>query len=229
VVKIIIIALDPPPNVDEVEWIENRFYELNGLVSGFKIGLPAVLRNGLESYKRIFKDYKGLLIADFKLADIGDIMSMSAEIIKSYGFNAMIAHSFVGYSNAIDKLSKKAKDLGLKLILVVSMSHEGSKEYIDGHLNDFLQIAVKANAWGVVAPATRVDVIRNVRSKVGKDIKILSPGVGAQGADFGSAICNGADYEIIGRSITGAENIKEKATQIIKTIEERVKICRGLQ
>ncbi|KQM11241.1 orotidine 5'-phosphate decarboxylase, partial [Methanomassiliicoccales archaeon RumEn M1] len=50
------------------------------------------------------------------------------------------------------------------------------------------------------------------------DLLILSPGVGAQGGSASSAIANGADHVIVGRSIYGAERPREAAEAIAREI-----------
>jgi orotidine-5'-phosphate decarboxylase len=221
------VALDPPPNVDTRLWISQRFEVLKDVAQGFKIGLPAILARGVKDIAGIFKDYEGLLIADLKLADIGDIMATVAKMLKNYGFNAVIAHSFVGVDQGLEVLAKVCEDEDLKLVLVVSMSHRGSQEFIDKHLDEFLEIARSIKSWGVVAPATRPEVIKYVRSRLGVDMKILAPGVGAQGAMPGDAICAGADYEIVGRAITYSSRPRETALNIVKEQKEKVIKCRG--
>ncbi|ADM28201.1 orotidine 5'-phosphate decarboxylase [Ignisphaera aggregans DSM 17230] len=224
----IIVALDPPLFVDPYEWIYTRYIQLRDVVEGFKVGLPAIIRLGVEKISTIFRDYNKFLIADLKLADIGDIMSLSIEILATYGFNAVIAHGFVGIEQALDIASKHCKDLGIKLILVVSMSHDGSREFIDKHLDELIDIAKKIESWGVVAPATRPEIIKRIRMRYSStELKILSPGVGVQGAEPGIALCNGADYEIIGRAITLSSNIRESALRIKEEQSYRVRQCLG--
>jgi len=208
-------------------WIVQRFEALKDIVQGFKIGLPAVIARGLEDIAKIFKSYEGLLIADLKLADIGDVMAITAKYLKNYGFNTIIAHSFVGVKQGLDVLAKVCEEEGLRLVLVVSMSHDGSREFLDKHLDEFIEIAKGIKSWGVVAPATRSQVIKFVRSRVGSGMRILSPGVGVQGAMPGDAICAGADYEIVGRIITHSRTPRETALNILREQREKVIKCRG--
>ena len=226
----LIVALDPPTESNAFEWINARFGLLKDVVSGFKIGLPALLRLGIDRIRDIVKPYsdKGLLlIADLKLADIGFVMKLSAEVVSYAGFNAVIAHSFVGVEGALEILAQRCRELGLKLITVVSMSHPAASKMFDPMLEQLIDIARRVNAWGIVVPATRPDIIKKARQLVGSGIKILAPGVGAQGAAPGVAICSGADYEIVGRSITYSEDPYRAALQILNEQRERVAQCRG--
>ena len=45
-------------------------------------------------------------IADFKLADIGYVMSSVTKILSEAGFKGTIAHAFVGGKGALDELSR---------------------------------------------------------------------------------------------------------------------------
>ncbi|MEM0153354.1 MAG: orotidine 5'-phosphate decarboxylase / HUMPS family protein [Ignisphaera sp.] len=221
-----VVALDPSSNISNVyKWMLDRVTALSDVVQGFKVGLPAIIRLGISDIGRIFKNYSGLLIADLKMADIGDIMALSTEMLHENGFNAVIAHSFIGYSQALEVLSAKCLELNMKLITIVSMSHQGSTEYIDKHIDEFLDIARRVRSWGVIAPATRPEILRYVRKNLEKNIKILSPGIGVQGMEPGMALCNGADYEIVGRIITYSQNFREAAFNVIESQKKKVIEC----
>ncbi|MEM4005536.1 MAG: orotidine-5'-phosphate decarboxylase [Desulfurococcaceae archaeon] len=223
----LIVALDPPFS-SSIEGVgEEIVNSLNPVVSGFKIGLPYIFEYGLEKTRRLRQYTDKELIADLKLADIGHIMSMIVNKLAENGFDSVIAHGFVGVKGALSELKSTCDRLGLKLILVVSMSHPGSMEYIDRHLNELVNNAIELNVHGVVAPATRPSIIRKVREMIGEKIKIYSPGIGVQGAEPGDALCAGADYEIIGRAITNSSNPYEAAIMIKNKQDNRVRSCRG--
>ncbi|ADL19377.1 Orotidine 5'-phosphate decarboxylase [Acidilobus saccharovorans 345-15] len=221
----IIVAIDGPV-LGSCQGLVKIMTDLGDEVVGFKVGIPFIIQCGLESLAAARSRIRnGLLIADLKLADIGDIMVRVVSLVKDY-VDAVIAHSFVGYKGALDKVSEKLKEWNIKLILVASMSHEGSRELYDRNLDSIMDVVKKANPWGVVAPATRPDIISLVRNALGADVKILAPGVGTQGARPGDAICAGADYEIIGRSITESPDPKKAVELIALEQEEALMRCR---
>jgi len=185
------------------------------------------LRTGVHRLRDLLSASSKPLIADLKLADIGDIMTYVVEALADAGVSAVISHAFVGRRGALDVLVRKSEELGVKPILVVSMSHPGSTEFIDKHLSEFVNLALELRVWGVVAPATRGEVISRVRELAGKELKIFSPGIGAQGAEPGSAICYGADYEIVGRAVTNSPNPREALERIVYEQERRVRECRS--
>ncbi|MEM0371359.1 MAG: orotidine-5'-phosphate decarboxylase, partial [Ignisphaera sp.] len=64
----LIVALDPPLNVDAEKWVTQRYEALRDIVKGFKIGLPAIVKHGTNWLSKLFGVYDGLAIADLKLA-----------------------------------------------------------------------------------------------------------------------------------------------------------------
>jgi len=76
------------------------------------------------------------------------------------------------------------------------------------------RLAAEVGAAGVVAPATRPDRIRQIRSIIGERI-IISPGVGAQGGSAATALQAGANYLIVGRSVYEAEDPVLSAKRLI--------------
>ena len=208
----LIIALDRIADPGLVE-------KLCGIADGIKVGLPAVLRGGLEWAYSIASKCSGLKIIDFKLADIAPVMVSIVDEFARY-YNAFIAHSFIGVDGGLGELKRHLDTIGAKLILVASMSHRGSMEVYDAARHYIYNVIDAVKPWGLVAPATRPSVIHEFRERF-SSMKILSPGVGAQGAKPGSAICSGADYEIIGRLIMDSSDPVSTAG-MVKGIHSRV-------
>jgi orotidine-5'-phosphate decarboxylase len=88
-------------------------------------------------------------------------------------------------------------------------SGEKTLQYIS-----FAKKALKWNADGVVVGATYPEKIREIHEILSEKIPIYSPGIGAQGGKIESALKAGAQYLIVGRTITLSENPAETARQI---------------
>ncbi|MEM1623457.1 MAG: orotidine-5'-phosphate decarboxylase [Sulfolobales archaeon] len=221
----VILALDSLPDAcRELECLG----KLISMFDGVKVGLPLLLREGTKLLRDIAKlaQRAGVLgVADFKLADIGDIMSSSLEAIAELSYSVAIVHAFVGVRGGLEVLVDKASKLGVNVALLISMSHEGSKEFYDKHFNEFLKMARELGVWGVVVPATKPHLISEARTVLGNSAKILSPGVGVQGAKYGTAICHGANYEIVGRSVVRAPDPFRVAGEVISEVEKEVRAC----
>ncbi|BAN90945.1 orotidine 5'-phosphate decarboxylase / HUMPS family protein [Aeropyrum camini] len=220
-VKRVIVALDPA--------VEGDVEKLLGIArlacregAGIKVGLPMLALGGSEAVSEAARlcSGGGLRVLDLKLADIGYVMRLAVESL-ARGFDAAIAHAFIGSEGALEELKGALEGMGVRLVLVLSMSHQGSAEVIDPCLDRLISVATRVRPWGVVAPATRPGVIARVRSAMPRTV-IMSPGVGAQGGRPGDAIClGGADYEIVGRVVTRSPDPVSALRSVAGSIAER--------
>jgi orotidine-5'-phosphate decarboxylase len=98
------------------------------------------------------------------------------------------------------------------------MSHPGAEEFIQPATDKLIELANELEPFGVIAPATRPERVSYIRSKLKPGIKILTPGVGAQGGRADEVLKAGADYVIVGRSIYASENPREAARNLHQEI-----------
>lgn len=224
----LIVALDPPFGPSGEYRVLKIVEDTCDIVSGYKVGLPLLLVEGpsiVRAVKKKCEEKK--LVADLKLADIGAVMSFVARVLRELGADAIIAHSFTGVKGALDELVQAARSSGLDTILVASMSHEGSAEFVDKHFEEFVSVALQLGVHGVVVGATKPWLIKRARELSGERLAIYSPGIGAQGAKPGDALCAGANYEIVGRLITKASEPRTAAYSVVQAQLSRVGECRG--
>ena len=173
-----------------------------------KVNWPLIIGSGLGIVTEL-KQVTGLpIIADLKLADIPNTNRLIAGKVFDAGADCIIAHGFVGRDSV-----KAVMELG-EAIIVVEMSHPGAKEFIQPATDGLIELANELGPFGVIAPATRPERVAYIRSKLKPEIKILTPGVGAQGGSAGEVLKAGADYVIVGRSIYGSENPREAARRL---------------
>ncbi|MEM2875235.1 MAG: orotidine 5'-phosphate decarboxylase / HUMPS family protein [Candidatus Hadarchaeales archaeon] len=202
-----------------VDRIIETLAELEELVAGVKIGVPAIFALGLDSVESIIRSFEGryLFICDSKMADIGHVNRLAGEQIFGAGFDALIVHAAVGRKDGIDQVVDLAAKMGKGVLGLCAMSHPGASEHLNRHVGELLAIAESSGVDGFVLPATFPELIRMARAKYPARL-ILSPGVGTQGAPFGSAVSAGADFEIIGRSITQDPHPARKAREIAEAM-----------
>jgi orotidine-5'-phosphate decarboxylase len=200
--------------IDDAQFYDKEFlYKLSPYVVGIKIGLTCLIDSFNKSAKinrEVNNDF--FIIADLKVADVPHICEKLANLAKNLHFDAIIAHSFIG------ETSLRAIKNIIPTLAVVTMSVHDSYKY-DENVDYFVEISNKLNLSGIIAPATKPEILKKVR-KITK-LKIFSPGIGAQGMDYGYAIKNGADYEIVGRSILYANNPVLEAKKAIAAYEGR--------
>ncbi|UCE73090.1 MAG: orotidine-5'-phosphate decarboxylase [Methanomassiliicoccales archaeon] len=204
----LILALDVAEEQKALQISES----VGDIVAAIKVGYPLVLACGLDVVTRISKLSE--VICDFKVADIPNVNRLIVENAIRKGASGIICHGFVGR----DSIAACVKAAGGKdVFVVVEMSHPGGVEFYQPTTERFAKLAVEVGASGVIAPATRPERIKYIRGLVG-ELKILTPGVGAQGGSAQQAMEAGADYVIVGRSIYQADDPRSVAENITEEI-----------
>ena len=198
----IILALDIEAKEKALEVAE----EVKDYVKAFKVGYPLILGNGMGIVDEIASF--GEVIVDLKIADIPDVSKNIAKIATSHGARGIIVHGFVG-RDVVRDVRRESKDL----YVVAEMSHPGNAEFISGVSEKIALMAKEEGADGIVAPATHPERIKALKEVSG--LKVLSPGVGTQGGSYKDAIESGADYLIIGRSITMSSSPTQKIKELL--------------
>lgn len=189
--RALVIAHDCAPHLDAI-----------------KLGYPLILSCGLSIVKEIRKI--GLpIIADFKVADIPNTNKLIADQVFASGFSSIICHGFTG-KDSVQACVDSARWHGGECYVVAEMSHPGATEYFHGcTAENIAKLAVACGADGIIAPATRPGRVKILRSFSGT-LKILSPGVGAQGGDA-DELAGMVDGIIVGRAIYEAADPKTAA------------------
>jgi orotidine-5'-phosphate decarboxylase len=185
-------------------------------VDAIKIGYPIVLACGLE----IIKDLSKLapIIADFKVADIPNTNRLICEQVFDAGADAVIVQGFTGQDSlkiCVDLAKEREKDI----FVVTEMSHPGALNFMQAIGEDIAKMAADEKAFGIVAPATRPERVKEIRKIIGDEVTIISPGVGAQGGSASDVIKAGADWVIVGRSIYQSKDPKSAAKVIVDEIK----------
>lgn len=181
-----------------------------------KIGYPLVLGAGIEIIGTLSKFAP--IIADFKIADIPNTNRLICARAFGAGAGAVIVHAFTG-RDSLSECVKTGREYNGDIYVVTEMSHPGAVDFMQAKALELAHLAVESGASGVVAPATRPERVKEIRSVVG-ELTIISPGVGAQGGSAAEAVRAGADYVIVGRSIYNSKNPAVEAEKIAKEIEK---------
>jgi len=211
----LILALDVKDREKAVEVAEATAE----FVHSIKVNYPIVLSCGLEIIGELSRIRP--VIADFKVADVPHISAEIAGLAFDSGAKAVIAHGFAG-SDSVRAILEQAGD-NREVYVVTELSSQGGKEFLMKHAIEIASMAKKLGCHGIVAPATRPERIKELKEAAG-GLKVISPGVGAQGGKASDAIRAGADYVIVGRSIYAAENPRKAAGDVYREIEVVLKV-----
>ncbi len=206
----LIIALDVTRREEALSIAE----KLGDTVDAIKVNYPLVLACGLGVITDIKKYAR--VIADFKVADIPNTNTLICREAFEAGADAIICQGFTGL-DSVTACVDTAKKYGREAYVVTEMSHPGALDFLQPCAFRLVDLARSAGADGIIAPATRPEKLAEIRRRAG-GMKILSPGVGAQGGDARKAIEAGADFVIVGRSIYNAENPYQAAISFIEQL-----------
>ena len=209
----IILALDVLNMKEALKIVESVSDYLNTI----KIGYPLVLSEGLQSITTIKEEFDCSIIADFKVADIPATNQKIADVTFEAGTDAIIVHGFVGGDSALACMGS-AEKYGGDIFLLTEMSHPGASMFLQQHAEDMAEMGVELGITNFVGPSTKLDRLEKIRSVVGKDSFLISPGVGAQGGDPKDTL-KFADALIVGRSIYLSKDPEKAVCDIIWSIE----------
>jgi orotidine-5'-phosphate decarboxylase len=206
---------------------------VQGYVDAIKVSQLFVLRNSLKAISKLRETVNVPILTCFKTADIPEISKEMIQEIIDAGADGVTVHGFVG-RDVVKECVKVANQHDAYVFVITEMSHPGALDFMQKSGIKIAKMAKELNARGIVAPATRPNRVRLYRNIVGNDMLIICPGVGVQGGKLGDAILQGANFEIIGRSIYTAEDprhvastlcsqLKIKLEESSKAIQYRVK------
>jgi orotidine-5'-phosphate decarboxylase len=208
----IVLAVDTPDLDIAQRWIEAT----QEYVSVYKLGLEFFLTFGHEGVARIQGVTDADIFLDLKLHDIPHTVGASASAVQRLNPRFLTVHASGGRAmiNAAVK-ALPSTDVTAVTILT-SLSEEDLFEI--GFANNALESVVALAKMSVAAGASAIVCspleIAAIRSAVGDDPHIITPGVrpaGSSGTDDQkrtmtpqAAVLAGASYVVIGRPITQA-------------------------
>jgi orotidine-5'-phosphate decarboxylase len=224
----LIVALDVP-NAAEAQKLVRA---IGDSASIYKIGKqlftsegPGLVRDLVSSGRKVFLDLK-----------YHDIPNTVASAVRSAADLkvAMVTVHASGGSKMLRAAAEAAaqsptKPLVLAVTVLTSMADEDLHEIgIPGSAQDqVLKLAKLAQQSGVGGLVASPSELKALRQAIGREMKIVTPGVRPAGSDKGDqarvatpadAIANGADYIVVGRPITAAADSAVAAKAILAEI-----------
>lgn len=220
--KRLIVALDFP-TIDEARVC---VAEIGDQCDFYKVGLELLFAGGQELVKELLAAGHQVFI-DAKLLDIGATVEKATANIAKLGADFLTLH--VTDTKTLEAAVRGRGASHLKLLGVTVMTNLDKSDLVEQGIKGMdprelvlhrAKLAQQAGLDGVVASAQEAAEIRSV---VGADFLIVTPGIRPSGSEAGDqtrvmtpqlAIEAGADYLVIGRPITRADN-KANAAQAI--------------
>ncbi len=224
----IIVALDVPSVAEARSAIE----ELGDAVSFYKIGhqlaFSAERENGLHLAQDLVAEDKSVFL-DLKLLDIDNTVAKGVESVMKMGVNMLTLHAYPKAMRAATSAAKGSDLILLGVTVLTSMDDADLAEAGYAHSpKDLVELRAKqakdAGMGGLVASAQEAEAIRSI---VGPEMAIVTPGIRPAGADVGDqkrvmtpskALDAGASHLVIGRPIMAASDKRQAALDIIEEI-----------
>jgi len=200
-------------------------------IGAVKLGLEFFTANGASGVAQVAGDLP--LFLDLKFHDIPN--TVAGAIRATAGINSfmMTVHT-AGGKAMMQAASAAAKTLpNTPLIVGVTvltsldandLENIGVNAKLQDQVRRLASLAQESGLDGVVCSAHEIEIIRET---CGKDFKLVVPGIRPAGSSIGDqkrvmtpseALAKGADYLVIGRPITEAQNPSQAAQEIFASI-----------
>lgn len=220
----IIIALDVE-SADQARVLVSR---IGDAVDFYKVGLELYASAGMEFVSELISGRKQVFL-DLKFHDIGETVKRAVTQVAARDVRFLTIHAMDSVMRAA-VAGKAGKDLQLLGVTVLTDLDQKDLEAM-GHsctLEDLvIRRARSAAAIGVDGLVCSPLEVAMVREIVGAGTILVTPGVRSAGAAVGDqkriatpreAIDNGADYLVIGRQVTRAEDPPAAVNRILESL-----------
>ncbi|PYQ13997.1 MAG: orotidine-5'-phosphate decarboxylase [Acidobacteria bacterium] len=210
---------------------------LRGQISLFKVGLELYTAVGPSIVKDL-KDLGAEIFLDLKYHDIPNTVARASAEAARLGVSMLDVHLSGGATmvrravdevEAVCSLNRIQRPVLLGITLLTSLGEESlaSLGLQRTPLEQVLTLAALGKDAGLDGVVASPRELAALRSKLGPDFILVTPGIRPEGssADDQSrtltpreAVEAGADYLVVGRPITGAENPSLAAREILRAI-----------
>jgi orotidine-5'-phosphate decarboxylase len=222
----LIVALD----VSSIEAAEAMVKRLGDAVTFYKIGYQLAYAGGLP-YARTLIDAGKQVFLDLKLHDIGNTVAEGVKSVSRLGASFLTVHAYPQTMKA----AAQAREGGLQVLAVTVLTSYDDRDlaaagYGAGVRATAAERAKNALEIGIDGLICSPEEAANLRTIVGSDMLLVTPGIRPAGAAVGdqkrvatpaAAIAAGADYLVVGRPVIAADNPKAAAEAIITEIAQQ--------
>jgi orotidine-5'-phosphate decarboxylase len=221
----IIVALDVP-SAQDARSIVGRLGDSVGI---YKVGMELYAAAGMEFVRELTGEGKDVFL-DMKFYDIGETVKRAVRQVAGAGVRFLTVH---GSGTVMRAAAEGAEGSPLQLLAVTVLTSFDKDDLADlGYpceVTDLVRLRVRkarqSGVSGIVCSPLEVAAVREI---AGSEAVLVTPGVRSAGASKGDqkrvatpaeAVKNGANYLVIGRQITRAEDPAAEARRVLAEIE----------
>jgi orotidine-5'-phosphate decarboxylase len=226
----LIVALDVPAAAQAEALVER----LSGRVGMFKVGSQLFTAAGPEFVRRLVARGERVFL-DLKFHDIPNTVAHAVEAAVQLGVSLVDVHALGGRA-AIEAATRAALNSPAHVLAITILtSHDqgtlgelGLAGPVPDAVRRLAHLAYEAGADGVVASPQEVALIREV---CGPGFVVVTPGIRPAGAALGdqsrvatpaAAVAAGADFIVVGRPITAADDPAAAADAIVAELTPKL-------
>ena len=222
----LIVALDVPT----IEAARALVGKLGAAVGFYKIGLELVMSGGLDLARELTRNKKQVFL-DMKLLDIENTVERATRNAAATGATFLTVHAQDAKTLRAAVAGKAGSTLEILGVTVLTNldANDIQQQGIGASPADLVaaraRLAREAGCDGVVASGQEA---ARVRAVVGPHLAIVTPGIRLPGDIAGDqarvatpeqAIAAGADYLVVGRPVTAADDPARAAELFVRSIE----------
>jgi len=222
----LIVALDVPT----IEAARALVGKLGAAVGFYKIGLELVMSGGLDLARELTRNKKQAFL-DMKLLDIENTVERATRNAAATGATFLTVHAQDAKTLRAAVAGKAGSTLEILGVTVLTNldANDIQQQGIGASPADLVaaraRLAREAGCDGVVASGQEA---ARVRAVVGPHLAIVTPGIRLPGDTAGDqarvatpeqAIAAGADYLVVGRPVTAADDSARAAELFVRSIE----------
>jgi len=231
----LVLALD----VEDINEAKSLVDTLNPYIGTFKVGLQLFCGYGLEIINYI-KEKNANFFLDVKLHDIPNTVEKASYNVIKNGANFFNVHATGGIEmmkaarKGADAASSGKKPIILAVTVLTSISDEILKQELANNLSSadlVLKLASNAKAAGLDGVVASAKELKLIKKELGEDFIVLTPGIRPiwsakddqkRIATPSCALNDGADFIVLGRAVTKAEDKIEAIEKIYDEINQEV-------
>lgn len=198
---------------------KNLVQMVRGSVGAVKLGLEFFTANGTPGVREVAGDAP--LFLDLKFHDIPNTVAGAIRATKGINAFMLTIHASGGKAmmqaaaDAAKELPGKPMVIGVTVLTSLDendLHSIGLQNKVENQVSMLADLAQQSGLDGVVCSPHEIDMLRR---QCGVGFKLIVPGIRPEGSNAGDqkrvmtpceALEKGADYLVIGRPITGAEN-----------------------
>ena len=221
----IILALD----TKEIQTAKSVIEKTRDYVGVYKLGLEFFLANGIAGVKEITTYNSDIQIfLDLKLHDIPNTVGAATSQVANLKPLFLTVHASGGSAMIKAAVANAPETKITAVTILTSLSQQDMTEIgFSGSAEDrAIELAKLATASGAKAIVCSPHEISGIRAAIPADISIITPGIRPKNTassddqkrimDPKSALAAGANYLVIGRPITSADNVAQAAKAILE-------------